>query len=103
MKTVVDSNKLEWDAAAATAYWPDQRGHWAPVSWKDHLYDFSVFYNGTVLANGTGIGLNPNSLPEDQIFAAELRVRFATDELIPASACDAATVDVNGTNADRSL
>lgn len=66
----------EWDAATAAAYWPDQRGHWAPVSWKDHLYDFSVFYNGTILANPTGVGMNRNIPPEDQVFASELRVRL---------------------------
>jgi len=66
----------EWNAATAAAYWPDQRGHWAPVSWKDHLYDFSVFYNGAILANPAGIGMNRNIPPEDQIFASELRVKL---------------------------
>ena len=48
------SNAVEWSARDACAYWPDQRMHWAPVSWKDHLYDFNVFFNGTILANATG-------------------------------------------------
>lgn len=64
----------EWDATAACAYWPDQRGHWAPVSWKDHLYDFNVFYNGTVVADPINIGFNHNVTPEQGIFASELRV-----------------------------
>ena len=74
----------EWDAVTAVAYWPDQRGHWAPVSWKDHLYDFSVFYNGTILANPTGIGFNRNVAPEDQIFASELRIRLSAQSPVPA-------------------
>jgi len=64
----------EWNAASAAAYWPDQRGHWAPVSWKDHLFDFNVFYNGTVAADPVNIGLNHNVTPEQGIFASELRV-----------------------------
>lgn len=68
----------EWSADIACKYWPDQRGHWAPVSWKEHLYEFNVFYDGTIVANPTGLGMNLNVLPEDQIFASELRIRFMT-------------------------
>ncbi|MBI4027056.1 MAG: hypothetical protein HY360_18875 [Verrucomicrobia bacterium] len=64
----------EWTADMACEYWPDQRGHWAPVSWKDHLYDFNVFHDGTIAANPAGVGLNRNVAIEDQVFAAELRV-----------------------------
>jgi len=73
----------EWTAEDAAAYWPDQREHWAPVSWKDHLYDFNVFYNGTILANATGGGMNVNIPPEDQIFASELRVKMMTRDSAP--------------------
>jgi hypothetical protein len=72
-----DTMRSEWNAKRAAETWPDQRGHWAPVSWKDHLHDFNVFYNGTILANPAGSGLNRNVEPEDQVFAAELRVRIA--------------------------
>lgn len=77
----------EWNSALACKFWPDQRGHWAPVSWKDHLYDFNVFYNGTILASPAGIGLNRNIPPDDQVFAAELRTHIlATEPTVEA--CD---------------
>src|ERR1051326_950064 len=77
----------EWNAKRACEFWPDQRGHWAPVWWKEHLYDFNVFYNGTILANPAGIGLNRNIPPEDQIFAAELRPwLYASEPTVDA--CD---------------
>lgn len=67
----------EWNAARACEFWPDQRGHWAPVSWKDHLHDFNVFFNGTIAANpGGGGGLNRNIRPEHQAHAAEFRIKF---------------------------
>ncbi|MCX7705763.1 MAG: hypothetical protein N2115_05845 [bacterium] len=66
----------EWNAEIACKYWPDQYAHWVPVSWKDHLYEFNVFYDGTILANPAGLGMNTNVLPEDQVFASELRIRF---------------------------
>ncbi|NQU10986.1 hypothetical protein HQ590_09365 [bacterium] len=83
----------EWTAATATAFWPDQRGHWAPVSWKDHLYDFSVFFNGTIAANPAGVGLNHNVLPEDQVFAAELRLKIMTGAPT-AAACDQSVIQL---------
>ena len=73
----------EWSAEDACAYWPDQREHWTPVSWKDHMYDFNVFYNGIILASGTGNGMNINIPPEDQVFASELRIRFMTNDPAP--------------------
>ena len=70
----------EWNAKLACDFWPDQRGHWAPVSWKDHLYDFNVFYNGTILADPGGLGLNRNIPPEDQAHSGELRVAISANE-----------------------
>ena len=70
-----NAERREWSARDACAYWPDQRMHWAPVSWKDHLYDFNVFFNGTILANATGGGMNVNIPPVDQVFACELRIK----------------------------
>jgi len=90
----------EWNAEIASKYWPDQRSHWSPVSWKDHLYDFNIFYDGTILANPTGLGININVLPEDQIFASELRVRLMTSNPCPQetvsskSACDIALMQL---------
>lgn len=81
------SQSNEWNAAKACEFWPDQRGHWAPVSWKDHLHDFNVFFNGTILADPAGIGLNPNIRPEHQIFAAEVRTRLFAKEP-DVKACD---------------
>jgi len=77
----------EWNAAKASEFWPDQRGHWAPVSWKDHLHDFNVFYNGFILAHPGGIGLTHNVRPEDEVFGAELRV-FPTPHEPTARSCD---------------
>lgn len=77
----------EWNAARACEFWPDQRGHWAPVSWKDHLHDFNILYNGTILACPGGAGTNRNVRPEDQTFATEMRVRF-TPELPSVDWCD---------------
>jgi hypothetical protein len=85
----LESRTREWNATAACAYWPDQREHWAPVSWKDHLFDFNVFYNGHVLADPVGIGLNPNILPEQAVFASELRVVIGTSDPLAGGAPDA--------------
>lgn len=40
------------------------------------------FYYGTILENPTGLGMNINVLPEDQVFASELRIRFMTGNLL---------------------
>src|SRR5262249_18341150 len=40
--------------------------------------------NGTILANPTGLGLNPNPAPEDQVFASELRIKMGTHNPAPA-------------------
>lgn len=70
----------EWDAQRACEFWPDQRGHWAPVGWKDHLNEFNVFYNGTVFAGIKGT-------PEEQKLTCELRVNVCAAP-VKAKGCD---------------
>jgi len=47
------TTKLNSEANYETAcqWWPDLRNIWAPIGWKDHLFRFSVLWNGTVLAH----------------------------------------------------
>lgn len=71
----------EWDARRASDFWPEQRSHWAPVSWKDHPYNFNVLYNGTLIASPSNSGLNPFVLPEDRVFGAELRVNTSLSSM----------------------
>ncbi|MCK4966911.1 hypothetical protein KAS50_07760, partial [bacterium] len=37
----------EPDAELASLWWPPHRNVWTPIGWKDHLFRFNVFYNGT--------------------------------------------------------
>ena len=34
----------------AKGWWPPQRSGWTPIGWKDHLFRFSVLYNGMITA-----------------------------------------------------
>jgi hypothetical protein len=31
-------------------WWGDHKNVWTPLGWKDHLFRFNVFYNGTIIA-----------------------------------------------------
>ena len=41
----------EPDVNLAKLWWPEQRGVWTPVGWKDHYFRFNVFYNGAIFAD----------------------------------------------------
>lgn len=34
----------------ACQWWPDLRNIWTPIGWKNHLFRFNVFFNGTIYA-----------------------------------------------------
>ena len=36
-------------------WWPDTPNIWTPLGWKDHPFRFNVLWNGTVLADPTGV------------------------------------------------
>lgn len=78
----------EWDARRACEVWPDQHAHWAPVSWKDHLHDFAVFHDGTIVCSPAGSGWSHIVPAEVQAFAVQLNVRVCTPEWSAAPLID---------------
>jgi hypothetical protein len=50
LSTSIAASPPEPNADLAATWWPAQRNVWTPVGWKDHLFRFSVLYNGTVSA-----------------------------------------------------
>lgn len=46
----------EPDVDVAKAWWPNPRNVWTPVGWKDHLFRYNVFYNGTVIGAPCPLG-----------------------------------------------
>jgi len=56
--------RREWDAAQANQVWPPQRQVWTPIGWKDHLFRFTVHYNGVICAEpGPVLASKPNTTP----------------------------------------
>lgn len=41
----------EPDYATASGWWPRLTNVFTPVGWRDHLFRFNVFYNGTIMAD----------------------------------------------------
>ncbi len=71
------TTSIEWDAARALQEWPDQRGIWNTLSWRDSLYEFNVFYDGAIAASAYGAyGFNRRAFPEDQLMGFTLTPQF---------------------------
>ena len=51
----------EPSADLARRWWPEQYNVWTPVSWPDHYFKFTVFYNGMVIASPATQGWRPHS------------------------------------------
>src|SRR5262245_7195549 len=73
----------------ASTWWPDLPNIWTPIGWKDHLFRFAVFCNGTPMATpdvngnrrasawqgmGVQIGFAPNCSDWEPLLGAFLRV-----------------------------
>jgi len=35
----------------ASQWWPDLPNIWTPIGWKDHLLQFNVLWNGTIVVD----------------------------------------------------
>ena len=42
--------KNEPDFLKACEWWTDLSNIWTPIGWKNHLFRFNVFWNGTIMA-----------------------------------------------------
>ncbi len=51
----------EPNAETALGWWVPQRGVWTPLGWKDHLFRFTVPYNGTLLCSPFGVLGKPHT------------------------------------------
>jgi len=72
-----EGSAVEWDAQRALKEWPDQRGIWAPVTWRDHLHEFNVLFNGTVVASShCAYGWRDSELAEDLPKSFSLKIDF---------------------------
>ncbi|WP_419993490.1 hypothetical protein [Streptomyces boninensis] len=47
----------EPDIELARLWWPQPRGVWTPVGWRDHIHKFSVLYTGSLFCE-PGVALN---------------------------------------------
>jgi len=51
----------EPDVEKALGWWVPQRGVWTPLGWKDHLFRFTVPYNGALLCSPFGVLGKPHT------------------------------------------
>lgn len=50
----------EPNAETALGWWIPMRGVWTPLGWKDHLFRFTIPYNGTILCAPFGVLSKPH-------------------------------------------